>query len=284
MSGLVEATRQLMEVIGRIQDAINARYMRIILPHKLTVTQFKLLQHLYWHPEGLSVGELSGHLGLTNSAVSGIADRLEREGWVERSRDPNDRRRVRIKLSQKGRELFAQRPRSVEEFWRCTLARLSEEERSRVLEGLLTLKEVVEKPERLPFEQMHPSPQEMLTELLRDMMNTETSRVGMLLLIARLAEEEGKSEIAAYLKQMSHEELNHAIRISGLLKEMRTLKESLRRLLEEEERSLMAKMDAAGIAEEAGMAEAAELLRRIGEDEKRHRKWIYKLLSSLNLS
>ena len=86
MTGLVEAARQLMEVIGRIQDAINARYMRMILPHKLTVTQFKLLQHLYWHPEGLSVGELSGHLGLTNSAVSGIADRLEKEGWVERSR------------------------------------------------------------------------------------------------------------------------------------------------------------------------------------------------------
>ncbi|RKY04804.1 hypothetical protein DRP77_02870 [Candidatus Poribacteria bacterium] len=284
MTGLVEAARQLMEVIGRIQDAINARYMRMILPHKLTVTQFKLLQHLYWHPEGLSVGELSGHLGLTNSAVSGIADRLEKEGWVERSRDPNDRRRVRIKLSQKGRELFTQRPRSVEEFWRCTLARLSEEERRRVLEGLLTLKEVVEKPEWPSFEQMHPSPQEMLTELLRDMMNMETSRVGMLLLIARLAEEEGESEIAAYLRQMSHEELNHAIKILGLLREMRTLKESLRRLLEEEERSLMAKMDAAGIAEEAGMSETADLLRRIGEDEKRHRKWIYKLLSSLNRS
>ena len=98
----------------------------------------------------------------------------------------------------------------------------------RVFEILDAQSEVVEKPEWPSFEQMHPSPQEMLTELLRDMMNMETSRVGMLLLIARLAEEEGESEIAAYLRQMSHEELNHAIKISGLLKEMRTLKESLR--------------------------------------------------------
>ncbi|HID56696.1 TPA: MarR family transcriptional regulator [Candidatus Poribacteria bacterium] len=281
MAGLADIAGQVMEVFNRIQEAIRARYVRQIAPYKLTVTQFKALQHLHWHGEGLSIGELSGHLGLTSSTVSGIVDRLQRNGWIERRRDPRDRRRVTVKLTPKGEELFKQKPRSTEDFWRETIARLDEEERVSLLKILSRLKGVMENPEWPSYQETHPSPDETMNEILRDIMNWETSRVGMLLFIARLADEEGKGEIAAYLKQMSYEELNHAVRISKFIGEMRTLRESLEGFLEDERRSHMMKIDAAQFAEKSGEREIAEILRKIGEDERRHRRWIYSLLNRI---
>ncbi len=42
----------------------------------------------------MSAGRLSELTGLTSGAITGIVDRLEHAGWVQRSPDPADRRRV----------------------------------------------------------------------------------------------------------------------------------------------------------------------------------------------
>lgn len=46
----------------------------------------------------LSAGDLSDRSGLAPASVTGIIDRLERGGWVHRTRDPSDRRRVIVTL------------------------------------------------------------------------------------------------------------------------------------------------------------------------------------------
>jgi DNA-binding MarR family transcriptional regulator len=47
----------------------------------------------------LTAGEIGAHLGLTSGAVTGLLDRLEAGRWVRRTRDPRDRRRVVVELS-----------------------------------------------------------------------------------------------------------------------------------------------------------------------------------------
>ncbi|MCU0270799.1 MAG: MarR family transcriptional regulator [Acidimicrobiales bacterium] len=47
----------------------------------------------------LTPGQLAEHTGLTTGAVSGIVDRLETAGWVTRTRDPGDGRRVLVELA-----------------------------------------------------------------------------------------------------------------------------------------------------------------------------------------
>jgi DNA-binding MarR family transcriptional regulator len=42
----------------------------------------------------LSAGALAEHTGLTTGAITGLVDRLEQGGWVRRTPDPDDRRRV----------------------------------------------------------------------------------------------------------------------------------------------------------------------------------------------
>ena len=56
----------------------------------------------------LSAGALAKEIGLTPGAVTGMVDRLERAGLVERTPDPADRRRVVISVSQKGRGAFGE--------------------------------------------------------------------------------------------------------------------------------------------------------------------------------
>jgi DNA-binding MarR family transcriptional regulator len=56
----------------------------------------------------LTAGEIGMHLGLSSGAVTGLVDRLEAGGWVQRVRDPQDRRRVFVHLSaERGAELWA---------------------------------------------------------------------------------------------------------------------------------------------------------------------------------
>ncbi|MCL6641059.1 MAG: MarR family transcriptional regulator, partial [Candidatus Rokubacteria bacterium] len=52
---------------------------------------------------GLSPGEIATRLHLDPSTLTGIIQRLERRGLVLRQRDPDDGRRYRLELSEKGR-------------------------------------------------------------------------------------------------------------------------------------------------------------------------------------
>ena len=37
-------------------------------------------------------------MGVTSGAITGVIDRLERDGWVRRVRDPHDRRKVIVEI------------------------------------------------------------------------------------------------------------------------------------------------------------------------------------------
>jgi DNA-binding MarR family transcriptional regulator len=51
---------------------------------------------------GITVSELSGILGVTSPTVTQLLNGLEADGFVARTTDENDRRAVRIKLTDKG--------------------------------------------------------------------------------------------------------------------------------------------------------------------------------------
>jgi DNA-binding MarR family transcriptional regulator len=48
---------------------------------------------------GLTAGELAARSGLTNGAITGVLDRLERAGFARRVADPSDRRRVNVEVT-----------------------------------------------------------------------------------------------------------------------------------------------------------------------------------------
>src|SRR5262245_19155826 len=46
----------------------------------------------------MTAGELADATGLTTGAITGVIDRLEEAGFVRRADDPNDRRRVILRV------------------------------------------------------------------------------------------------------------------------------------------------------------------------------------------
>ena len=58
-----------------------------------------------WNEEGIKVSELGRRAGLEPSTMTGLLDRMERDGLVVRVSVPNDRRAHHIQLTEGGREV-----------------------------------------------------------------------------------------------------------------------------------------------------------------------------------
>ena len=65
----------------------------------LNATDTKCVDLILRGPDGkLTAGQIAEMSGLTTGAVTHIIDRLEKKGFVERQRDPNDRRKVLVSV------------------------------------------------------------------------------------------------------------------------------------------------------------------------------------------
>jgi DNA-binding MarR family transcriptional regulator len=83
--------------------ALMLRALRRSVPEGLTLPQFDVLAQLERRKDGMTPGDLTRALLVTAGNVTGIVDRLQRLGLVERRAVPEDRRTVRVCLSPRGR-------------------------------------------------------------------------------------------------------------------------------------------------------------------------------------
>ena len=279
-----DKARSIMKVMKSAQNAVNARYMQHLLPHQLTVAQYKTLQHLYWNNNkgGMTIGELSEHLGLANSTVSSIVDRLERDDWTQRRRSDNDRRKIQVILTDKAIELFRQAPKDAEEFWSNTMGRLSAEEQDALVESLIKLKNVMEKPAWPSFEQLHPKSEKHIQERihadLEEIFSMELGFIGKCLVLAKMAEEGSKPEIAAYLKQVACEEIIHALSAAKLLGRDADIQQNLIELAKEKVNSREIRDNLTKIATAEQNLEILDFLSKMATDEANHKCWLKMLL------
>lgn len=89
------------------------------------------------------VSDISEKMGLSDSTVSGILDRLEQKGIIERKRNKDDRRVVKIYLSKGSQEICQEFHRKREEYFAHLLKKLSEQEINDIIKSLEILNRVV---------------------------------------------------------------------------------------------------------------------------------------------
>lgn len=108
MSGAVDDRDLIDAFIGasRALVAVAARSLAG-LEDEVTLPQFRVLVLLATHGAQRSA-DLAGHLGVTPSTASRMIDRLVRKGLVHRSRMREDRRTVRLHLTQAGRQVVVE--------------------------------------------------------------------------------------------------------------------------------------------------------------------------------
>jgi DNA-binding MarR family transcriptional regulator len=105
-----------------------------------TLPRFDLLAQLDRAADGLTMGELSSRLMVTNGNVTALADALVREGLVSRAQHPNDRRSLCLRLSPAGKRVFDAMTPSHEEWIDGMMSAMSRDELARLLELLGKLK------------------------------------------------------------------------------------------------------------------------------------------------
>lgn len=71
-----------------------------------TSPRFELMAQLAQHPEGLKMSQLSQRLMVTGGNVTALADFLEAEGLIVREPVPDDRRAIRLRLTDAGQARF----------------------------------------------------------------------------------------------------------------------------------------------------------------------------------
>ena len=94
---------RMLAVTTEIEDKIRRR---LRARFGTTLARFDYMAQLHRAPEGLRMKELSRLLMVTGGNVTGLTDELEREGMVERTGDPADRRAWILKLTRRGRASF----------------------------------------------------------------------------------------------------------------------------------------------------------------------------------
>jgi MarR family transcriptional regulator, lower aerobic nicotinate degradation pathway regulator len=93
----------LVDGLFQLSFFLQARLSRIAAEHTLSVVQVRLLGILRDREPGML--ELARHLELEKSSLSGLVDRAEKRGLVERIPSPNDRRAATIRVTAQGRKL-----------------------------------------------------------------------------------------------------------------------------------------------------------------------------------
>ncbi|MBA2811587.1 MarR family winged helix-turn-helix transcriptional regulator [Streptomyces acidicola] len=119
-------TLEVVDLIGTVVARYYDEYEEAAAEHALTGAQARLLSLLSLEP--LPMRRLAQKLRCEPSNVTGIVDRLEARGLVERRPDPKDRRVKLAAATPEGRRL-ARGLRESLDFAREPLAGLSREER-----------------------------------------------------------------------------------------------------------------------------------------------------------
>lgn len=106
----------------------------------VTLPRFDLMAQLDRNPQGLTMGELSRRMMVSAGNVTGLADRMQKEGLVTRSPHPDDRRTMLIRLTEAGRGSFARMARAHEDWIAELLSDLAPADLDRMMDLLARTK------------------------------------------------------------------------------------------------------------------------------------------------
>ncbi|MFD1676494.1 MarR family winged helix-turn-helix transcriptional regulator [Alicyclobacillus fodiniaquatilis] len=143
MTSVIDDAVYIRKVVKNLNKLIDQTWEVEAQKSGLTRAQVNVFQALY-HLPGVSLKDLSARLGMAHSTVSGIIDRLEKKGYVERRADAADKRFSRLYLSEAvdayvTREL----PASLDAPLIAALSQLKDEEREQIKVGLEMLEKAV---------------------------------------------------------------------------------------------------------------------------------------------
>ena len=90
--------------LAKAYQKAHGLFKKRLMPYGLTPIQHLILEAL-WLEDGISQKDIGTRLVLDRATLSGVLDRMAAGGWVTKGQDPEDKRSLRICLTNKGKDL-----------------------------------------------------------------------------------------------------------------------------------------------------------------------------------
>ena len=132
----------LSEQMLIIKDFIDEFYNKTVfhgeksLNSDLTPAQIKSFFAFEKDDQAYPIGELGKNARVKSSTMTDMIDRLEKDGIAERTRDEDDRRVVKVRLTDKGKKIKRQFSVKMREGVEAAFAHLSEDEKKELIDHL----------------------------------------------------------------------------------------------------------------------------------------------------
>jgi MarR family transcriptional regulator for hemolysin len=135
--------REVLDVVPLAMRAIRAQ-LREHGAREVSVPHFRTLTYLDRHV-GTSLSEVAEHIGVSLPSMSSLVDGLVTQGLVIRETHPEDRRRMTLTLTERGRTTLRTAREATARDLEQRLGKLAANERATVIEAMQVLRRVFTK-------------------------------------------------------------------------------------------------------------------------------------------
>lgn len=137
----MSSNTSLVAAVLRAGSVLLREGRPVLARHGLSEAQFNLLATVGEAPRGLSQRDISDRLVVDSSNITGLVDRMQKQGLVRRAADPSDRRRHRILATPEGLRLLELAGKDYDEAVRWVEQALRQGERRLMADLLRRLEE-----------------------------------------------------------------------------------------------------------------------------------------------
>jgi DNA-binding MarR family transcriptional regulator len=137
-----------LEVVGTlVEGAIGALCRR----HGLSHAALNALAVIEGEGQPMLTGEVAARMHITSGTVTSLLDNLERKGYVARSNDPDDRRRVLVDITKKAQDVLDAALPEIQLLVATVFERVGVKRQQELLDILADVRDGIEKlPDELP--------------------------------------------------------------------------------------------------------------------------------------
>lgn len=139
---LAEFADKISEVFPVVIKEFMKRQTNELCRGKITMPQFIILNFL--ERQGQSrMTDLAKFMGVTTAAMTGLIDRLVRDGYVERIEEPHDRRIIKVRATAKGSALVRKINLQKRQMIIDIFGRLTQRDREEYLRVIMRVRDIL---------------------------------------------------------------------------------------------------------------------------------------------
>lgn len=134
---------KIWDLTRQIMDGMDAVFRPISEQNGLTRAQLQILLKIRIAEQPETVGSLGKHMGISAGNMSSMCKKLEQDGFLQRCRDAQDERIVRLTLSDKGMGAIAQINELIEQQFRDCLCNMGEKKIEAIVDSMQELSRIL---------------------------------------------------------------------------------------------------------------------------------------------